>query len=642
MNPKAPARPGNLLCRPAPRRSSLLPTWLLSASLVASLAGCAAPLTPPSAVHEPGAGQPASAGPPAAEPTGAQAPATGTATTPAQEGAPAPGPRLLDDTGPIPEVALNSQLMFQLLASEIAAQRGELASATTTYLAMARQTRDPRLARRATELALTARAPAQALPAARLWHELSPASTLAAQTTEALLLQAGQLAEAEPLLAARLAEARSRNELAAAYTGLRQLLARSSNIDPAAALAMLERLAAPDAQVAHARLALAAQASAADDPARAAREAEAALSLAPDDESVAVAAAQYLATSDTSPDAAIARLEAFVARQPESLEARFTLARLLAATGRNDEARAQFEAVLARQPESPPILFSLAQLAWQTGQPEAAEHYLKRYLALPDTVLRNDNPAWLFLGQIAEAGGRIGEAIEHYARVQRGEQFMPALIRRALLMARQGRLDEARKLLGGTAVPTNRERVQLISAEAQVLRESGRPDEALALLGKSLERLPENPELLYDHAMAAERVGRLDLLEGSLRRLIALQPSHAHAYNALGYTFADRNIRLDEAEQLIQQALALKPGDAHILDSMGWVLYRRGNLPRALDFLRQAWAASPEAEIAVHLGEVLWVSGARDEARELLRKAREIEPDNETLRDTLARLGVSL
>src|SRR5690606_31892496 len=286
------------------------------------------------------------------------------------------------------------------------------------------------------------------------------------------------------------------------------------------------------------------------------------------------------------------------------IEARFALARLLAAAGRNDAARAQFERVLETEPENPTLLFSLAQLAWQSRQTDAAERYLQRYLALPETSRRNPAPAWLFLGEIAERGGRIDEAIERYAKVGRGEQYMPALIRRALLTARQGKVEEARQLLRETRVTTNRERVQLISAEAQVLREARRFDEALVLLGQALERLPENPDLLYDHAMAAERVGRLDLLEASLRKLISLRPDHAHAYNALGYTFADRNIRLPEARELIEKALDLRPDDAHILDSMGWVRYRLGDLDGALDFLRRAWQASQETEIGVHLGEV--------------------------------------
>ena len=641
MKPSAPARSGLFSDRLAP---SLLPLLLLA--LLALLAGCAAPAPDPRAGAEPAAGAAASSdangdgeddngtsgAPPAQEPRAGR-PETGSVADRAHG---EPDDALED----IPEVPLTSQLMFQLLAAEIAAQRGELGSATATYLSMARQTRDPRLARRATELALAERSLERAMPAAQLWHELSPGSAMAAQTIETLWLSAGQLADAEPLLRSRLERARASGTLADVYPQIQRALARAP--DKAGALATLERLAAPDLQVAQARLALAALASAADDAERAAAEAEAAFAIAPDDEAVAVAAAQHIAQSTRGPDAAIALLRGFLARQPKALEARFALARLLALAKRPDAAREQFEAALEQAPQSPSILYSLAQLAWQTKQPKLAEEYLQRYLDLPASVRRDSNPAWLFMGQLAEEDGRLDLAIERYGKVQRGEQYLTALARRALLTMRQGRLDEGRAMLQGAAVTTNRERVQLIQAEAQLLREAGRHAEAVELLGKALERLPENPELLYDHAMAAERVDRLDLMEASLRKLIALRPDHAHAYNALGYTFADRNIRLAEARELIEKALSLRPDDAHILDSMGWVLYRQGDLPGALELLRRAYSLSPEAEIAVHLGEVLWQSGQPDEARKHWREARELDSANTTLRDTLARFGVEL
>ncbi|MCX7272821.1 MAG: tetratricopeptide repeat protein [Burkholderiales bacterium] len=219
---------------------------------------------------------------------------------------------------------------------------------------------------------------------------------------------------------------------------------------------------------------------------------------------------------------------------------------------------------------------------------------------------------------------------------------MPALLRRAVLMARDGRLDAARELLRGTTAATNRERVQLISAEAQLLRDANRGAEAFEILDQALERLPNNPELLYDQAMAAERIDRLEAMEKSLRKLIELKPDHAHAYNALGYSLAERGLRLPEAQVLIEQALKLMPDDGHILDSMGWVLYRRGQLEKAADYLVRAYQQRPEADIAAHLGEVLWKMGRVDEARKLWAEARSREPDNQTLKETLARLNVAL
>ena len=284
----------------------------------------------------------------------------------------------------------------------------------------------------------------------------------------------------------------------------------------------------------------------------------------------------------------------------------------------------------------------MAQIAYQAKQPREAEKYLLRYVQLPTGVQRDDGPAYLFLAQLAEDEKRLPQAIEWLGRIDSGEQFLPALVRRAVLLGRLDRLDDARALLRQASVSTNRDRVQLTIAEAQILRDANRAQDAFDVLDRALEKLPNNPELLYEHALTAERLGRIDLMETGLRKLIELRPDHAHAHNALGYSLADRNLRLPEALALIEKALSLAPDDAHILDSMGWVQFRMGNLERALEYLHKAYKLRPEVEIAAHLGEVLWAAGRTEEARQLWRDARGREPNNETLNGTLSRLNVGL
>lgn len=541
----------------------------------------------------------------------------------------------------LPEVELSPQILFQVLAAEIAAQRGEVGSSAATYLSLARRTRDPRLAQRATELSLAARAPDRALTAARLWLELEPSSRLASQTVDALQLSTGALSTAEPTLRSRLEQARRDGTLAQTYESLQAALLRAP--DKKQALALLERLAAPDQAVASARLALAAIASAAELHDRAAAEALEAHRLAPDDENTAVLAARFGARAKDGLPAAIILLEQFLSRQPRSLEGRFTLARLLAQAGRAEDARAQFEAALALDPSNPVILFSLAQVAAQSGQNKMAESYLQRYLELPPEIARDNAIALLFLGQIAEEDKRYQDAIGWYARVDAGEQVDTARIRRALLLGRLKRVDEALAVLAEPGASDDpRSRSRMAAVQAQVLREAGRYADAFKALDEALARQPDDTDLLYDHAMAAEKIDRIDVLEASLRKLIEAKPDHAHAYNALGYTLADRNMRLPEAQRLIEKALELMPDDAHILDSMGWVLFRRGDLEGAIRYLRRAYALRPDVEIGVHLAEVLWKAGVQDEARQLWREAREREPNNDVLRETLTRLNVAL
>ena len=545
-----------------------------------------------------------------------------------------------DAEGPLPPVDLSREILFQVLAAEVAVQRGQVGPAAVTYLALAQSTRDPRLARRATELALAERSLDRALQSAQLWYELAPNTANAQQTVESLWLATNRLTEAEPLLAARLDRARKDGTLAATYQQLQRTLARAS--DKEGALALLERLSRPDENLVDARLALAGLASAAGQPERAAAEATQALGLRPDDERAAVSTAQYVQQTKLGNPGAAQVLESFLKKQPKAVEARYAYARLLAADGKTDAARGQMELALKQEPDSPAILFAMAQLAYQLKQPAVAEGYLKRYVDLPRAVQRDNVPAYLFLAQIAEDRKRLDEALAWLERINRGEQFLPAVMRRALLMGRMKKVDEARELLRTTNVPSNRERVQLTSAEAQLLREAQRYPEAFDVLDKALERLPGNPELLYDHAMAAEKVDKLAVMESDLRKLIEMRPDHAHAYNALGYSLAERNLRLDEARALIEKALALAPEDAHIIDSMGWVHFRQGQFDKAIEQLRRAYGMKPEAEIAAHLGEVLWKSGRSAEARQLWVEAQRLDPDNETLKETLARLNVAL
>jgi tetratricopeptide (TPR) repeat protein len=207
------------------------------------------------------------------------------------------------------------------------------------------------------------------------------------------------------------------------------------------------------------------------------------------------------------------------------------------------------------------------------------------------------------------------------------------------VLAKQGKLDEARKHLRDLEARNPDQQVQITQAEAQLLRDAGDYKEAFDLLGRALQKMPDSPDLLYDHAMAAEKVNRIDVLEQNLRKLITIRPDYAHAYNALGYTLADRNERLDEAHALIEKALKLSPDDAFIMDSMGWVLYRMGRNREALDVLQRAYALRPDADIAAHLGEVLWADGREGEARKIWSDALKEHAQNEALQNTIKRFA---
>ncbi|MCA0244155.1 MAG: tetratricopeptide repeat protein [Proteobacteria bacterium] len=246
------------------------------------------------------------------------------------------------------------------------------------------------------------------------------------------------------------------------------------------------------------------------------------------------------------------------------------------------------------------------------------------------------------LAQAAEQRGDFAAAETWLGKIDDPRRALDVQTRRATLLARQGKLAEARQAV---RLAPEREpgdaRAKLV-AEAGVLREVKRWGDAFEVLGDAAQRFPDDPDLLYEQAMVAEKLDRTDEMERLLRRVIALKPDNAHAHNALGYSLADRSQRLPEARELIRRALELSPGDPFITDSLGWVEYRLGNLPEALRLLRQAYAARPDVEIGAHLGEVLWAGGQRDEARSIWAESKGRDAANDVLRETLARLKVDL
>jgi tetratricopeptide (TPR) repeat protein len=538
----------------------------------------------------------------------------------------------------IPEVPITGALMYQLMAAELAAQQGELGAAYSIYLKLARETRDPRLARRAAELALQGRALPQSVEAAELWRQLAPDSREAGQALAVLYASTGRFDEAYTLLAAEVKAAASP---AAELSRIQRQLARAQ--DRQGTFKLLERLAQPYLNSAEVRLVLASGANAAGMTARASEEAKAAVALQPDSERAALAAAQFLQNTDRA--AALELLQRQVARSGASAEVRLAYARLLVADRQYGPARAQFELLQQADPKNPDLVYSLALLSLQGNLRAEARTYLLRYLDLlqsQPSEERDPDQAFLYLAQLAEDDKQYDDALRWLRKIEGGDEFIPARVREALVLAKMQRVDEARKLLRGVQANSPDERLQLVLAEAQLLRETRRYDEASKLLAQALEKTPDNIALLYDSAMTAEKLDRIDAMERQLRRVIELKPDYAHAYNALGYTFADRNVRLPEALQLIEKAHQLAPEDPFILDSLGWVYFRMGDLPQARKYLELAYDAKPDAEVTIHLAEVLWSSGDQARARTLLREARAKEPGNELLKSTLARLRIGL
>jgi Flp pilus assembly protein TadD len=534
-----------------------------------------------------------------------------------------------EDRSAYPNQDLTETLLYEYLLAEIAVQRGNVALGAQAYVDLAKRTHDPRIARRATEVALFARMNNAAIEAATIWHEADPSSTRALEALAGMLVSVGRYDEALPRLKELFAGPGA--DPANRFTLLPRLLANAQ--DKPAALRLTQSLAADYPKVPEANFAVARMAANAGDDRLALEEVRKARRLRPDWESAVLLEAQLV--QKTSADQAAAILADYLQKYPPAREARLAYARILVAEKRFGEARAEFQKLMTGLPDNTDMAFAVAVLSLQLKDYDAAERYLKGLLS---TTYRDKDGVRLYLGQVAEERKNLPEALKWYGEVREGEQYVQAQIRYAQVLAKQGKLDAARAHLQQAAATNGQERIQLILAEAQLLRDANQTKAAFDLVGQALDRVPNNPDLLYDYAMLAEKVDRVDVLESSLRKLIEIRPEHAHAYNALGYSLADRNERLPEAQELIEKALKLAPDDSFIIDSMGWVLYRRGKLKDSLSYLRRAYAGRPDPEIAAHLGEVLWALGERSEAERVWGDASKEAPDNETLTSTIKRL----
>ncbi|MEA3195284.1 MAG: hypothetical protein QOD26_3617 [Betaproteobacteria bacterium] len=521
---------------------------------------------------------------------------------------------------------LNEPTLYEFLLGEIALQRGDAQLAAQTYLDLAKRTRDPRVARRAVEVASEARLGDIAIEAAKTWHDIEPTSAQALQITAALLVSAKRVEEAGPYIEKLLVS--EGVNLENGFLQLNRLL--SSNPDKAANARLVRKLAAKYPKLPEAHFAIGQAASAANEDDAALASARRAQELRPEWETAVLLEAQIL--QKKSPPAAAKRLGDYVAKNPNAADARLNYARALVLDKRYPEAREQFQSVLAASPGNAEVAYAVGVLAFQLKEYSVAEDSLKRVLSMR---YRDPDAVRYLLGQVAEEQKRWPQAIQWYEQIQEGDHALNARLRTAGAMAKQGKLEDARKFLQQVATDSPAEEVQLTVAEAQLLRDANRHGDAFKLLGEALKRQPEQPELLYDYALTAEKLERFDLLESNLRKLIEVRPEHAHAYNALGYSFAERNLRLPEARKLVEKAVELAPEDYYILDSLGWVQYREGDLKGAAATLRRAYGGRPDAEIGAHLGEVLWQLGQRDEARRVWQESVKSAPENETLLKTI-------
>jgi tetratricopeptide (TPR) repeat protein len=549
---------------------------------------------------------------------------------------------------------MDAVLFYQLLVGELELQGGRPAVAMEVLLDAARRSKRDELFERAVEVALQARAGDQALTVIKGWRSSMPTSSMAVRYQVQVLAALGRPAEAaEPV---------------------RTWLVRSDAGERVAILSSLPRLfvrgevaltAAQMIEDAARTYISAAEASNTRDAALVATGR--AWLLAGQTNKAWELAQRALSANSTSTGALFLALdlaqrekqaEAWVVRSLErdgvDPAVRLAYSRLLTQQQRLAEASTQLKRVTQEMPKEARPWLTLGAIELELKHPEEAELALNRYLALAVETPAADNDldddelrdsqvqARLMLAQAAEQRKDFAAAERQLSLITNPAHAADVQARRAAVLVRQGRWQQARELVRTMPAATPEQSRRRLMAELSVLRDARQWSEAYAVLDKAVQQSSADVDLAYEQAMMAEKLNRLDEMERLLRQVIQLKPDHQHAYNALGYSLADRGLRLDEARILIQKALDLSPGDPFITDSLAWVKFRQGQHQEALALLTQAYAARPDTEIAAHLGEVLWTLGRQEEAERVWSEGRKRDAENEVLLETLKRLRPGL
>lgn len=558
----------------------------------------------------------------------------------------APTPAVTLRAGDLPHVRMTADLLYKILAAEIAVQRGAIAAAATTTLEVAKTTADPRLAKRAVELFAAMGDLTGALESAQVWVSTAPQSQEARSTQLALSAAAGQT---EGLVAALIAEVNQSQDTTEAMARAIGVLKRLP--DPANALRILDQVVAGSKAKSSlaAHMALADVAQAAGDYPRALKEAQAAMAIKPSSEDAALRVLDYGVAVNA--EQAIKSAQAFAKAYPKSRQLRLMLAGKLAEQGDVQAALNELSLMSEQSPEDFDLLFIRAQLAYSDNRLELAQRLLEEYVAVQSQRQASTASgatdagaaladAFTLLARVAQDQGSPDRAIEFLGRIDDPGARYSARLRQASIRAEQGRVDEAVRIIDALQAADEDEQLIGVLTMSQILRQANRNEQAIERLEKANQALPDSVEIQYELAMLLGQQARYDEMETYLRAVISLDTGYAHAYNALGYSLADRGVRLGEAYELIARAHQLLPEDPYILDSMGWVKFRQGENEIAEQYLRQAYAIKPEAEIAAHLGELLWVTGRRAAAREVWAEGKKIDATNASLLDTLKRFGV--
>ncbi len=522
------------------------------------------------------------------------------------------------------ETSIDTNVLYLLMTAEIAGQRNQYEVALDGYLQAARQVNDPRVAERAAKIGLFIKDTQRAEEAVHLWLKEEPNNLTARKIAVLAALKTGNKAEAVKQLNAVM----ELDPAGVEVTLMEMSKMMEKNGKDKFLSAVLNDLAVQHPEEATIFFVQSLLASKLQEYDQAWAKIGVALRLQPDWNKALIFQAQ-LAGRSGNLDVAEGNLKKVLQQTPGNRRIRKMLAQVYMEKKEYTKAIDLYKQVLQNKPEDGESRFAIALIYLQQNKTDLAEKTLK--LLQHDPVWRGQ--ADFYLGRIEFKKENYDQALKWFDLVTHGPYVFDASVSAVSVLLKQRRFEDARARTNELQQKYPRQRLKIWLIQAELYNSTREYQKAFDVLSKALEDYPDNRNLLYTRALAAEQVDKLDVLETDLKKILAKKPDDAAALNALGYTLVDRTRRYAEAEKYLVRALQLRPDETVIIDSYGWLQYKLGNMKQALEYLRRAYEEQPESEITTHLAEVLWVTGKKKEARRIIEKALKVTPEDQYLLD---------
>lgn len=522
----------------------------------------------------------------------------------------------------------NAEFVYKFLLAEIAAQRGDLTSAGHLYYDLAKLTKNIPLAQRATNIAGYARNGRLALDSAELWRQLDNDSLEAKQILAELFISSGNLAKARPIIEKLLEQEKTRAD---GFLYLNNLLTKVENKKNA--LRFILAISKPYPELAEAHFSIAHTAYFAGDLKLAEKELDITESIKPNWETAALFRGYMLAID--WPEKALEFYQSFLKVNPNSNEVRLEYAKILANLKMYSKAKSEFLRLVDGSLASPEISLTVALLSLELNDNILAEKFFNQAL---ERGYSDRDKIQIYLAKIYLDRKEPDLAIKFLDKVSSGQLFVEAKILTAEIIAEHRSVDDGIASLSKYKNLSPDDKLQFLKAKTSLLYNNNRQQDAFDLMKGADSNFNNSAEFKFDYAMLAEKMGNLLLMEQLLKEAIKIKPDYAYAYNALGYSYADRNIKLADAKKYIEIALSISPNNHYIMDSMGWLHFRMGNIEIALQFIEKAYKIQKDPEIAAHLGEILWIMGKLKQAEKVWEESIKIHPSNTVLLETFERL----